>query len=67
MSQASYRITERKCATCRWWDGARRVKFSGTSPCYVEAESGAFPCIAFRSKKTTAATTCSRYERWERL
>ena len=23
MATATYRITEKKCATCRWWNGQR--------------------------------------------
>lgn len=25
MSTATYRVAEKKCATCRWWQGARMV------------------------------------------
>ena len=40
MSVAVYRTTERKCATCRWWQGARGVELPGYQPHYVKVEAG---------------------------
>ena len=29
---AMYRVSEKKCATCRWWQGARGVELRGYLP-----------------------------------
>ncbi len=38
MSTATYRTTEKKCATCRWWQGARGIEMRNYQPSY-ECES----------------------------
>lgn len=34
MATATYRITEKKCATCRWW-GGRRICFGISQERYM--------------------------------
>ena len=46
MSVAVYRVSEQKCATCRWWQGARGVELRGYQPYYVKVEAGPAPCMA---------------------
>ena len=41
MAMATYRITEKKCATCRWWTGQRTVEFRANKPFYVKVEADA--------------------------
>ncbi|MBR4653639.1 MAG: hypothetical protein IKO72_09780 [Kiritimatiellae bacterium] len=33
---AVYRVEEKKCATCRWWNGERGVEFRANKPFYVK-------------------------------
>ena len=63
---AVYRINEKKCATCRWWQGARAIEFRGTAPFYVKVE-GSGPCAAWGNASKTPATSCSRWSLWEKL
>lgn len=67
MSTAVYRVTEKKCATCRWWQGARGLEFRNYQPFYVVVEAGPAPCMALKGQQKTPATTCSRWSKWEKL
>lgn len=67
MSYGTYKLSDRKCATCRYWEGGRKIDFVANKPTYVKAESGSAACIAVNNKNTTAATTCPRYQQWEKL
>ena len=46
MSTAVYRITEKKCATCRWWQGSRMVEFRNNQPYYVSVDAASMSCMA---------------------
>ena len=64
---AVYRIAEKKCATCRWWNGERGIEFRANKPCYVKAASSASTCMAKRNASSTAANTCLRWAAWEKI
>lgn len=64
---AVYRIGEKKCATCRWWNGARGVEFRANKPYYVKTESGRAACMAKSNTSSTAANTCLRWAAWEKI
>jgi len=65
---AVYRITEKKCATCRWWNGGRQVDFNGGSnPVYVKVGNSNATCVAKSNVSASAATNCPRWMRWEKL
>ena len=65
---AVYRVTEKKCATCRWWNGERAVDFNGGSrPTYVKVEDSASTCAAKSNYPASAATVCPRWVKWEKL
>jgi len=67
MSVGIHRIDQHCCASCRWWNGSRTIDFNGGStPRYIKAEVGLFDCLAHKSKRT-AATSCPRFMKWERL
>ena len=67
MSTANYRTTEKKCATCRWWQGARMVEFRNNQPYYVSVDAAPAPCMALKGQARTPATTCPRWVKWEKL
>ena len=67
MSVAVYRVSEKKCATCRWWQGARSVELRGYQPYYVKVEAGPAPRMALKGKQKSAATTCPRWRKGENL
>ena len=69
MAQFDIPIAHRKCATCRWWSGARELVFIGRDPKFVRVPAmvAMAPCGAWPSKKSSSAMTCMRWSRWERL
>ena len=64
---AVYRVTDRKCATCRWWSGVRAVEFRANQPYYVKVANANATCMARGNGSASAATTCSRWTAWEKL
>ena len=65
---ANYRIAEKKCATCRWWNGERGIDFNGGSrPMYVKVANSNSTCSAKNGSPASAATTCPRWTRWEKI
>ena len=67
MNTATYRAAEKKCATCRWWQGARGIEMRNYQPFYVKVEAGPAPCMALKGQQKTPATTCPRWSMWEKL
>jgi len=63
----TYRIAEKKCATCSYWCGNRRIDFRSNKPFYIQAEAGNYVCMAYVNRKTTAATKCLRWRLWEKI
>lgn len=66
MSVAVYRVTDKKCATCAWWQGQRGLDFRGNQPYYVKVEAKPCPCMALKQPKSPV-NTCARWSRWEKL
>ena len=63
-------ITHKKCATCRYWSGAREIIFIGAEPKFVRVAgvNDSAPCSAWFNRKFTAAGTCIfRWSKWEKL
>jgi len=67
MGYGTYKLTDKKCATCSFWDGTRTIDFVANKPKYIKAESGSFGCMAQSGRQTTAATTCQKYRIWEKI
>ena len=67
MSQA-YRVNlnEKKCATCRYWEGERQIFFWNRKPVAVDA---LVPCAScpVRRNKTSPGTSCSTWQPWEKI
>lgn len=64
MATGTYRISERKCATCNWWCGTRKVELSGGKPYYVKAEAAPAGCSVRSSENRTPGSTCSNWRCW---
>jgi hypothetical protein len=58
-------LTDKKCGTCRWWEGERKITFWGQKPFKVECETRG-NCPSVRSTKT-ALYSCPRWVAWEKL
>ena len=64
---AVYRIAEKKCATCRWWNGERGVEFRAYKPFYVKVGNSNSTCMAKSNGPSSAANTCPRWTAWEKI
>ena len=64
---AVYRIEEKKCATCRWWNGERGIEFHMNRPFYVKVGNSNSTCMAKSNGPASAATTCPKWTRWEKI
>ena len=64
---AVYRVTDKKCATCRWWNGSRSVEFRANAPYYVKVENSSSTCAAKSNTSASAATVCPKWAVWEKL
>lgn len=63
MSVAVYRVTDKKCATCRWWQGMRGVEMRANRPYYVKADSASARCVAC-GDAVTAGNRCLKWQKW---
>ena len=66
MNVAVYRVTDKKCATCRWWQGQRGVEMRANQPYYVKVVATPAPCMA-GGQARTPNTVCPRWQRWEKI
>ncbi len=67
MNTSVYRVTEEKCATCRWWQGARGIEMRNYQPFYVKVAAAPSACMALNGQAKTPATTCPRWSKREKL
>jgi hypothetical protein len=66
-SYGTYKLNEKKCATCSFWSGERNIVFSANKPWRINAVSGNADCIAVKNKKASSAQTCLKWQLWEKL
>ncbi len=59
-------LNEKKCATCRYWEGERQIFFRNRKPAAVDAMVPSAPCPA-RKNKTSPGMSCSVWSPWEKL
>ncbi len=64
---AYYRIAEKKCATCRWWNGPRGIEFRANKPYYVKVDNSNSTCMAKKNATSSAVNTCLRWAAWEKI
>ncbi len=58
-------LTDKKCATCRWWQGCRDIQFWNKKPFKVECDAKG-DCSAIKAPKAYSGT-CPRWMAWEKL
>ena len=58
-------LTDKKCATCRWWQGDRDIQFWNKKPFKVECDAKG-DCMSIKAPKTFSAS-CPRWVAWEKL
>lgn len=60
---AIFRINQRCCATCRFWDGERLPEFRANRLFQVRVTGSAAPCMAKpNSAKPTPVNYCPRWQ-----
>ncbi len=60
----TFRVTDKKCATCNYYQGARRFGMQANKPYYVYAAAGTTTCLANPSRKVTANSRCLSWQKW---
>ncbi len=60
----TFRVTDKKCATCNYYQGARRFGMQANKPYYVYAAAGTTPCLANPNRKVTANSRCLSWQKW---
>lgn len=58
-------LDDKKCATCRWWQGERQISFWAQKPFKVKCESKG-NCAASKAPKAYSGA-CPRWVAWEKL
>ena len=58
-------LNDKKCATCRWWQGERDIQFWNKKPFKVECDAKG-DCLAIKAPKFYSGT-CSKWVAWEKL
>lgn len=66
-SYNTFKITDKKCATCSYWDGQRTINFVANKPQFVKAKAGSFDCLAQGGQKMRASGHCLKYRIWEKI
>ena len=63
-SVGTFRVTEKKCATCNLYQGVRRFGMQAYKPYYVYADVGQTPCLANSKHHISANGRCSAWQKW---
>ena len=58
-------LTDKKCATCRWWQGERDIQFWNKKPFKVECDAKG-DCMSVKTSKPYSSS-CPRWVAWEKL
>ena len=58
-------LTDKKCATCRWWQGERGIQFWNKKPFKVECDAKG-DCMSIKAPKPYSSS-CPRWVAWEKL
>lgn len=66
-SSAVYRVQQKKCATCAYWEGKRTIEFGANKPRYIKADAGNFSCMAQSGRQISANNYCPKFSEWEKL
>ncbi len=65
MAKQRVDLTDKKCATCRWWQGDREVIFWSRKPFKVECDAQGM-CPSCKQNKTYSFS-CRNWVPWEKL
>ena len=60
----TFKVADKKCATCNFYQGARRFGLQANKPCYIYAEAGQSVCLANVHRKVSANDRCLAWQQW---
>ena len=67
MSGFTVLAKDKKCATCVYWTGPRKVNFMFSKPHSVTVEGGSFSCNAESKKNILGGGTCTKWRKWDAI
>ena len=59
----TFRVTDKKCATCNYYQGARRFGMQANNQYYVYAAVVSTPCLAKPNRNVTANRRCLSWQK----
>ncbi len=65
MAMQKVSLTDKKCATCRWWQGTRDIQFWNKKPFKVECDAKG-DCMSIKGARSYSSS-CPRWVAWEKL
>jgi len=60
----TFKVTDKKCATCNFYQGARRFGMQAYKPFYVFTDVGLTPCLANTKRSISANDRCQAWQLW---
>ena len=60
----TFKVTDKKCATCNFYQGSRRFGMQAYKPYYVYADVGQTPCLANVNRKVSGNDRCPAWQKW---
>lgn len=63
-SFGTFKVTDEKCATCNFYQGARRFGMQAYKPYYVYADAGQTQCMANTNREVSANDRCPAWQKW---
>ncbi|MEW6381789.1 MAG: hypothetical protein AB1611_19610 [bacterium] len=66
-SYGTYQVSEKKCATCAYWDGERRIELRMNKPTYIQAAAGSAVCMVNKNRKISSINFCASWRLWEKI
>ena len=63
----TFKVTDQKCATCQFYQGARRFGMQAYKPFYIYADAGQTACLANPKRNIAANDRCPMWQKWNQI
>ena len=60
----TFKVKDKKCSTCNFYQGQRRFGMQAYKPFYVYADAGHSQCLANQKRSVTANDKCPAWQKW---
>ena len=64
---ATYRVNEKKCATCTYSTGERKLVVQAYKPTFVNVTAGHSSCMVNQSRLVRGVDRCPAWQVWEKI